>query len=236
MNTKGTRKFSVVSVASSPLVVQLIVEGINPRGGMSRSKKLLEFKQLRAVPIAHRFAFLVAFVPFAAGCALNRSDVKSLRDLGASRIRLDSAIETSIAGLNAIPAHCGPGRDHRVREEEFHVYQVIGRIARAKRERDHDIHIVLEDLDSPRARLIVESDDPDFRGNVKSPYRDRLAVARHMVDELVAQSGARELKDLRGIVVRVTGVGFFDLNHFQVGRSRSCIELHPILAIERVRE
>ena len=203
---------------------------------MSRSKKLLEFKQLRAVPIAHRFAFLVAFVTFAAGCALNRSDVKSLRDLGASRIRLDSAIETSIAALNAIPAHCGPGRDHRVREEEFHVYQVIGRIARAKRERDHDIHIVLEDLDNPRARLVVESDDPDFRGNVKSPYRDRLAVARHMFDELVAQSGARELNDLRGIVVRVTGVGFFDLNHLQVGRSRSCIELHPILAIERVRE
>jgi len=183
-----------------------------------------------------RFAFLVAFVTFAAGCALNRSDVKSLRDLGASRIRLDSAIETSIAALNAIPAHCGPGRDHRVREEEFHVYQVIGRIARAKRERDHDIHIVLEDLDNPRARLVVESDDPDFRGNVKSPYRDRLAVARHMFDELVAQSGARELNDLRGIVVRVTGVGFFDLSHLQVGRSRSCIELHPILAIEQVRE
>lgn len=188
------------------------------------------------VPTAHRVALIVALATFAVGCAFNRSNVKSLRDPDASRIRLDTAIETSVAALNAIPAHCGPSRDHRVRDEEFHVYQVIGRIARAKRERDHDIHIVLEDPDNPRVRLVVESDDPDFRGNVNSPYRDRLAAARHMFDELLGQSGARQLNDLRGTVVRVTGVGFFDLYHFQVGRSRSCIELHPILAIERVRE
>src|SRR5207248_11173411 len=112
------------------------------------------------------------------------------RDPEASRIRLDAVIETTVAALNAIPAHCGPGRDHRVREEEFHVYQVIGRIVRAKRERDHDIHIVLEDPDNPRVRLVVESDDPDVRGTVKSPYRERLAVARHMFDELVGRSGA----------------------------------------------
>jgi hypothetical protein len=29
------------------------------------------------------------------------------------------------------------------------------------------------------------------------------------------------------MTVRVTGVGFFDLNHLQVGRCWSCIELHP---------
>jgi hypothetical protein len=40
----------------------------------------------------------------------------------------------------------------------------------------------------------------------------------------------------KGTTVRVTGVGFFDVNHLQVGRSRSCIELHPIVTIERVSE
>jgi hypothetical protein len=29
-------------------------------------------------------------------------------------------------------------------------------------------------------------------------------------------------------------VGFFDFNHGQTGRSRSCIELHPVLGIETV--
>jgi hypothetical protein len=43
------------------------------------------------------------------------------------------------------------------------------------------------------------------------------------------------LSDLEGLPVTVTGVGFFDLNHLQIGRSRSCIELHPLLSIERLR-
>jgi hypothetical protein len=204
---------------------------------MSESKNAIGLQAASEhAPTAHLVKLVLVFTAFAAGCALNRSDVKSLRDRDASRIRLDTPIETTVAALNAIPAHCGPAMNHRVREEEFHVYEVIGRIARAKRERDHDIHIVLEDPGNPRARLVVESADPDSRGNLKSPYRDRLAVARRMFDELVRGAGARQLNDLRGIVVRVTGVGFFDLNHFQIGRSRSCIELHPILAIERVRD
>jgi len=46
--------------------------------------------------------------------------------------------------------------------------------------------------------------------------------------------GAEPLKNVQGLLVRVTGVGFFDVNHLQVGRSRSCMELHPVLSIERI--
>jgi hypothetical protein len=178
----------------------------------------------------------VAFAVFGGGCALSRSHVKSLRDRDAGRIQLETVTHTTVAALNAIRSQCGPATDHRVRDEEFRVYDVVGRVARVKRERDHDIHIVLADPEDPRERLVVESDDPDFRGNAVSPYREKLAAARHMFDDLVKQSGARQLNDLRGTIVRVTGVGFFDMNHLQIGRSRSCIELHPILAIERVSE
>ena len=67
-----------------------------------------------------------------------------------------------------------------------------------------------------------------------SPDRDRLAAARRMVDALVSASSADAFRDLKGTTVRVTGIGFFDVNHLQKGRSRSCIELHPILTIERL--
>jgi hypothetical protein len=186
--------------------------------------------------IAQRVVLPVAFAVFGGGCALSRSHVKSLRDRDAGRIQLETVTHTTVAALNAIRSQCGPATDHRVRDEEFRVYDVVGRVARVKRERDHDIHIVLADPEDPRERLVVESDDPDFRGNAVSPYREKLAAARHMFDDLVKQSGARQLNDLRGTIVRVTGVGFFDMNHLQIGRSRSCIELHPILAIERVSE
>jgi hypothetical protein len=196
---------------------------------------------VRAEPLSSQMqaacrAVVVACAMLAAGCALNRSDVKSLRDRDANRIPINTVIDTTITALNDIPSHCGPSRDHRVREEEFRVYQVVGRIGRVKREPDHDIHIVLEDPDNPRAHLVVELDDPDFRRNAQSPNRDTLVTARHTFEELVRQSGVNDAKELRGMVVRVTGVGFFDMNHFQVGRSQSCIELHPILTIERARE
>ena len=83
--------------------------------------------------------------------------------------------------------------------------------------------------------MVVEADDPDFRKNAASPYRDKLAAARQMFEALVSQSSGGRLDDLKGTTVRVTGVGFFDVKHLQVGRSRSCIELHPMLAIERLK-
>ena len=168
------------------------------------------------------------------GCALNRSDVKSLRDVTAGGIQFDLPIDTTISALNAIPPHCGPTGNRRVRDEEQRVYRIDGRIIRVKRERDHDIHIVLADTTHPNDHIIVESDDPDFGKNVASPYHARLAAARRMIDALVSDHSADAFADLGGTVVRVTGIGFFDVNHLQNGRSRSCIELHPILTIERL--
>jgi hypothetical protein len=167
-----------------------------------------------------------------AGCAFNRIDVKSLRDPTAAHIQFDPPVDTTISALNAVPSHCGPTGNHRVRDEELRVYRIEGTIIRVKRERDHDIHIVLGDPTNSKDHIVVESDDPNFGKNVASPYRDRLAAARRMMDALASSVNASD--DLKGTIVRVTGVGFFDLNHLQEGRSRSCIELHPIFTIERI--
>ena len=183
----------------------------------------------------HALALLVAMA-LASGCAIARSEVKTLRDPGANLIRMDTLIHSSITALNDLPSKCGPTWDRRVREEEFNVYQVVGTIRGVKRAPDHDIHIILTDPRNPDAHIIVELPDPDARGSLKSPHRDSFVRAKQMFEDLVAERGARQFKDLRGVPVRVTGVGFFDLSHFQVGRSRSCIELHPVLAIESVRD
>jgi hypothetical protein len=36
--------------------------------------------------------------------------------------------------------------------------------------------------------------------------------------------------------VRVEGVGFFDIFHQQIGVAENCIELHPLLKVEFVRQ
>ena len=180
-----------------------------------------------------RLSLAAGCAVFALGCALNRPLVKSLRDPTAARIQFDPMVDTTISALNAIPSQCGPAGNRRIRDEEFHVYRVVGTITRVKRERDHDIHIVLTDPGHPRERLVVELDDPDFGKNGTSPYRDKLTEARRAFEALATQSSMDRLSDLKGMIVRVSGVGFFDLNHLQIGRSRSCVELHPMLAIER---
>ena len=168
-------------------------------------------------------------------CAVNRAQVKSLSDPTATAIQFEPVIDTTIAALNAIPSRCGPANNRRARTEEFHVYRVVGTVGRVRRKRDHDIHIVLADPTRPDQRLIVESDDPGFRLNFASPYHGKLADARQMLDALMTQAGVSQLDDLSGMTVRVAGVGFFDISHFQKGRSRSCIELHPVLTIVRWR-
>ena len=139
--------------------------------------------------IRRRAAVVLTVMSLATGCTIARGEVKGLRDAGATHVRMDAPIETSIAALNDLPSHCGPTRDHRVREEEFQVYRVIGTIRHVKRAPDHDIHIVLDDPDRPDAHIIVELPDPDSAGSVKSPYRDRLALAMQDLRESV--SGGR---------------------------------------------
>jgi hypothetical protein len=168
------------------------------------------------------------------GCALNRPEVKSLRDPDAGRIEFNRPVETTVSALNAVASHCGPAGNRRVRPEELRVYQVVGRITRVKRESDHDVHLALADLSHPADKIIVELKDPSFRGNARSPHHHALVEAQQSFDALVAASGVNRAADLKGTTVRVTGVGFFDMAHFQISRSRSCMELHPVLRIEKV--
>jgi hypothetical protein len=176
-------------------------------------------------------ALAMAMALGCAGCALTRSDVKALGDRDAARVAFDTVIPTTITALNELPSRCGPAGNRRRGPEEFRVYEVAGRIVRVRREPDRDIHVVLSDLEHPRDRMVIELGDPDTKNSARSPYRGRLATAQRMFEELRRSAGS-DARALEGLTVRVTGVGFYDMNHFQRGRSRSCIELHPVLSIE----
>jgi hypothetical protein len=177
-------------------------------------------------------ALAIAIALGCAGCALTRSEVKALRDRDSGRVAFDAVIPTTVTALNELPSHCGPAGNRRRAPEELRVYEAVGRIVRVRRERDRDIHVVLADLRHPRDRVVIELGDPEAKNGRRSPYRDRLAAAWRMFQDLQRGSGVPSMRALEGLTVRVAGVGFYDMNHFQRGRSRSCIELHPLLSIE----
>jgi hypothetical protein len=83
-----------------------------------------------------------------------------------------------------------------------------------------------------RGRGVTSNRDPQVAIlTVKTSYDgDTLRSVEGMFASLL---GGRSPSTLVGSVIRVRGVGFYDFNHGQRGRSRNCIELHPIVAISR---
>jgi hypothetical protein len=67
-------------------------------------------------------------------------------------------------------------------------------------------------------------------GAVMSPH---LAALRSVEGMFATVLNGRPASTLVGSTLKVRGVGFYDFDHGQRGRSRNCIELHPITGIER---
>jgi hypothetical protein len=166
-------------------------------------------------------------------CGVERWPVKTLADADAGRINF-VPVSSTIAILSGLPAHCGGGPDaSRAYGEELQVYEVIGRITLVRAEDDRDYHIALADPNQPTSTMVTEVADPGCFGATGTLFAQQLLQdARVSFDAFRA---GRSLTGLAGEMVRVRGVGFYDFNHGQTGRSRSCIELHPVLAIERAQ-
>jgi hypothetical protein len=162
-------------------------------------------------------------------CGVERWFVKTLADPDASLVTIASVTPISIRDLNALPQHCG-GPDRRVYAEEFRVFEVTGRVTYVAHEDDRDYHIALEDPNAPGFTVVTEMADTVCSGASMSPH---LATLRSVEGMFAAILGGRSTSTLVGTTVRVQGVGFYDFNHGQRGRSANCIELHPIVAIGR---
>ena len=153
-------------------------------------------------------------------CGDERWQVKTLTDLDVARIDFDHPVITTVAALNALTAHCSSLPDARTFAEEFAVLEVVGRVTLTRLEDDRDLHVVISDPSDSTQTMVTEVADPECAAT--SPKLGTLQVAR-------AQYQA--LSPLTGKLVRLRGVGFYDFAHGQTGRSRSCIELHPVLNI-----
>jgi len=140
----------------------------------------------------------------------------------------------------------------RIVPDEMHVYRVQARLAKWKHESDGDYHLVFADdtlsygnesanppVPPTGHSFIGELPDPHcFSGadgsfGSETPFADGIISARQTIDQRFPnadQSGA--WNDGAWAPVEVTGIGFFDRPHNQVGRAPNNIEIHPILSIQ----
>jgi len=139
-------------------------------------------------------------------------------------VDMNTVAPVTITALNALQAHCSGLPEERTFREEFHVFEISGIVLRTTNQPDRDISIALADPHDVARTIVAAVVEPTCAGAIDSPFRSLLQEARLQYLRLGA---------LTGQIVRIRGVGFFNFDHGQTGRSRSCIEMHPVVSISR---
>lgn len=200
------------------------------------------------------FSLMVGSLNAAPRCGgTERWQVKVGTDPDASLVNVSVPVTISIPDMNQLPQRRDdvPAGDHQFRlDAERVVYKVMGRLILFKNEEDRDYHLVITD-DSLRytnggkasdgketgTSFIAEIPDPKcYAGKKGDP-----AARSHFTQQLKAVRDEFELRfpggegadtKLGGIPVTLTGVAFYDRMHYQTGRAKNGIELHPVLDIQ----
>jgi hypothetical protein len=112
--------------------------------------------------------------------------------------------------------------DRRIEPEELKVYKVRAKLIGVKQEKDSDLHLIIADLEKPAVRMIAEIPAPGCAEGTG-----------HEKDYEKAKSAVWGIST--GIVIEITGVGFFDFLHNTRGGATNGIELHPVLSVRAVQ-
>jgi hypothetical protein len=177
--------------------------------------------------------------PYTCGvhCGTERWRIKTIFDNDAKRINFQPR-HTTISALVAMPA---PEvlSDERS-EAERQVYSVEAVLLGWKQETgqqgDRDFHLVLADPNDVTHTMIAEVPSGECQGACSSAQAQHYAEVRQVLTAQLSEPEAHFRRFPHAWVVRVEGVGFFDVFHQQIGVAENCMELHPLLKVEFVRQ
>ena len=166
-------------------------------------------------------------------CGTERWAVKTLTDQ--DHVRVDfTPQDVTVAKLVSFerPAHLP--HSERVEPTEITTFRVRTYLLGFKWEAggDQDLHVVIADLEQPDKTMIVEIPDPACAGVCASDHRAEIQNAREKFIAHCGQPTGHFQRLQSALPVVVTGVGFFDFLHGQIGVAENGIELHPVLGFE----
>ncbi|HET9839059.1 MAG TPA: hypothetical protein VFR84_12545 [Candidatus Angelobacter sp.] len=171
-------------------------------------------------------------------CGTERWRIKTVFDGEAGRINFTPR-NTTVSELVAMRAPSRLEEEERS-DAEKQVYSVEAVLLGWKQETgahgDHDFHLVLADPNDLTRTMIAEVPAAECEGACSSSQAQKFAEVRQTLIAQLAQPEAHFRRFTPAWVVRVEGVGFFDIFHQQIGVAENCMELHPLLKVEFVRE
>jgi hypothetical protein len=156
---------------------------------------------------------------------------KTMTDAFASQVNL-TPVPSTVAALRALPVPPGAGEGRPRTGPEKTTFALTVQLVAAELMSDHDFHLLIADRPGGRT-MITELPDPTCPAASRSPVVARMAAARNAL--LAAVGPIRHVYKLLNGRAVITGVGFFDTVHGQVGIAPNGIELHPVLSFKLLR-
>ena len=173
--------------------------------------------------------------------------VKTGADADAQALTGQAPTPSTIADLRAleVPAVLPP--DGRSDGAEKTVWQLTATLQAFRMESDGDYHLVI--ADDQNNTMIAEIPNP---GDITAPsyFAEQISNARTAFDNhfqlaeninaptppaALGPGGAAQVQAAQtqqvAVPVTVTGLGYFDFNHGQLGVAPNAIELHPVINI-----
>jgi hypothetical protein len=174
------------------------------------------------------FAVLVpvGLIGYVVACGSERWSVKTGSDADAQQIDLTTVYGAGVGDLGALPRPTYIPSNGRADWVEFTMWQVYATLVEFKRETDSDYHLVL--MDDYGNTMIAEIPQPSCVSDV-SPFKDYITNARAEFDSVFHVTTSFQYAY---VPVLVTGIGFWDYNHGQIGHAPNFVELHPVLDIQ----
>ena len=177
--------------------------------------------------------------PYTCGvhCGTERWRIKTIFDNNAQRINFQPR-HTTISELVAQPAPEVLSNERSDAEKQ--VYSVEAVLLGWKQEiaehGDRDFHLVLADPNDVSRTMIAEVPSGECQGACSSSQAQRYAEVRQVLTAQLAEAQAHFRRFTPAWIVRVEGVGFFDIFHQQIVVAENCMELHPLLKVKFVRQ
>lgn len=168
--------------------------------------------------------------------------VKTGSDAGAQALTSQSPTPTTVAELRAlaVPAFLPP--DGRSDGAEKTVWQLTAMLRTFQVEADGDYHLVI--ADDQNNTIIAEIPNPDditalsyFAqqiANARTAFDNHFQITESISSPAPAAApgpGVAPQFQQTAVPVTVTGLGYFDFNHGQLGVAPNAIELHPVINI-----
>ena len=178
--------------------------------------------------------FLILFfggqASYSQNCGTERWSIKTLSDIDTLKIDFHKIIPSTVHEQIALEKT--KGMKFTRLNSETTVYSINCFIVGYKREsNDKDIHIILEDIATDETMVAEIPNYECFEIQNSSRYELFMQLDKWFVKN-IGRPKSKFVYLERHVPVVITGVGYFDFYHGQIGMANNGREIHPVLSIK----